>query len=113
MSTYLYGVVRRPGGGSRLSVDSLGTGVGSPPKAVRLVELHDLAAVVSTVAPDEVGEEAGARALRRDMTAHADVLGRVLDARTVLPSRFGIVLPDDRALIDRLLAPQHDVLLDA
>src|SRR3954471_23545511 len=108
MSTYLYGVIRRPGRDSRLTPESLGSGVGDPAKPVRLLAHDDLAAVVSTVGVDEVGDEAGVRALRRDMAAHAEVLARIAEVRTVLPSRFGIVLPDDQAVVRQFLAPQYD-----
>jgi hypothetical protein len=90
----------------------LGAGVGEPPRKVRLLTFRDIAAVVSSVDADHIGESAGAKALRRDMAAHTDVLNRVLDDRTVLPSRFGVVFPDDRTLVEELLAPQHDELLE-
>jgi hypothetical protein len=113
MSTYLYGVVRRPGRDSRLTPEALGPGVGDPAKPVRLLTHRDLAAVVSTVGADEVGDVAGVRALRRDMAAHAEVLSRVAEIRTVLPSRFGIVLPADEAVVETFLEPQYERLLDS
>jgi len=113
MSTYLYGVIRRPGRDSRLTPESLGSGVGDPAKRVRLLVRQELAALVSSVGADEVGDAAGVRALRRDMAAHADVLSRILEVRTVLPSRFGIVLPTDDAVIQTFLEPQQDRLLDS
>jgi hypothetical protein len=122
--TYLYGVVaRRPGTpsttGSRKGRAAAGAdewkklkGVGDGPAPVRRVEHGDVAAVVSDVDADAIGEAAGVRALRRDMAAHAEVLNGVFARRTVLPSRFGLVFPDDRALVDRFLAPRHDLLVD-
>src|SRR4051794_10099003 len=107
MSTYLYGVIRRPGRDSRLTSEALGSGVGDPAKRVRLLTHRELVAVVSTVGLDEVGDLAGVRALRRDMAAHADVLTRVAEVRTVLPSRFGIVLPTDDAVVDTFLESQY------
>lgn len=110
MSTYLYGVTRRPGRESRLTPARLGAGVGDPPKPVRLVPFERLAAAVSTIGSDEVGEQAGVRALRRDMAAHAGVLDRALTVRTVLPSRFGLIFPDDDALVDEFLEPHYSRL---
>src|SRR5687767_7655697 len=113
MSTYLYGIIRqsdrRP---KRPSSPPFGLGVGDPPRDVRLLTFRDVAAVVSNVDADQIGESAGVRALRRDMAAHTEVLSRVLEARAVLPARFGVVFPDDQTVVDELLAPQHDELLD-
>jgi hypothetical protein len=78
---YVYGVVR--GGERTFEVE----GVGSPPAQVRTVPVGELAAVVSD-APDDLGA-----AGRRDIEAHARVLGHVMETRTVVPFRFGTVLP--------------------
>ena len=112
MSTYLYGVIRRSGARSKLSPDVLGTGVGDPPASVELVLHGDLAAVTSDVDPDTLGDNAGARALRRDMAAHSQVLARVLDRVTVLPARFGVVFPDPTALVAGFLRPTHAQLMN-
>ena len=92
--------------------DTLGVGVGDPPKAVEIFPHRDLAAVVSNVATGEVGGS-DVRALRQDMKAHAAVLNRLVErgAPSVLPVRFGVVLPSAGALVDRLLEPQYSVLL--
>ena len=111
MSRYLYGVIRQPQPQSRLSGRVLGRGVGDPPVAVELVPHGDIAALVSSVDASHVGDAAGARALRRDMAAHSEVLKRVLEHVTVLPARFGLVFPADKAVINRFLAPEHDRLL--
>jgi len=47
------------------------------------------------------------------MAAHAAVLDRVLEARTVLPSRFGLIFPDDHALADEFLEPQYERLSES
>jgi len=112
MSTYMYGVICRPGTRSKLSRQVLGTGVGEPKSPVKLVDEGDLAAVVSPVEADEIGEAAGARALRRDMKAHSDVLARVFDHLTVLPARFGVVFPDEESLAREFLRPEHARLLE-
>lgn len=110
MSRYLYAVIRRPGLRTRLSDGVLGMGVGDPPARVELVPHGDLAAVTSRVDADQIDDDAGARALRRNMAAHSDVLARVLEHVTVLPARFGAVFPTDKVLIDEFLAPEHDRL---
>jgi hypothetical protein len=109
----LYGVIRRPGTRSKLSHDVLRTGVGNPAAPVEFVAHGQVAAVSSTVSPGEIGEAAGARALRRDMAAHSDVLARVLDHVTVLPARFGIIFPNVEVMLGAFLQPQHDHLLAA
>ncbi|MEA2708200.1 MAG: hypothetical protein QOF78_801 [Phycisphaerales bacterium] len=48
--------------------------------------------------------------MRRDMKAHAAALNRIAAKMTVLPVRFGVVLPDDRALISRFMTPQYERL---
>jgi hypothetical protein len=132
MPTYLYGIVRWPvpwgrSGKSRrakeragadadadpLGADPLGAGVGDPPKRVELLPHRDLAAVVSNVATGEVGG-ADVRALRQDMKAHSGVLNRLVElgAPSLLPVRFGVVLPTPEALAGRLLEPQYPLLLD-
>lgn len=109
MNVYLYGITRRPNG-SR--APDLGRGVGHPPAQVRLLGCGDLAAALSQVDDAQIGEAAGVRALRRDMTAHTDVLNRLMAVATVLPARFGIVLPDEQTLVNEVLQPHHQRLLD-
>ncbi len=111
MSTYLYGVIRRPGPRSKLTREALGTGVGEPPARVRMLEYRDIAAIVSTV-DGPIGYDASARALRRDMVAHSAVQSRIFNIRTILPARFGLMMPDDRTAREALLAPQYDQLLE-
>src|SRR3954454_2107410 len=111
MSTYLYGVIRRPGANSKLTAKTLGNGVGDPPARARMIEHRDLSAIVSTV-DGPIGTQAGAKVLRRDMAAHSALQSRVLAIRTILPARFGMVMPSDRAVIDGLLEPHYEQLLD-
>lgn len=122
MPTYLYGIVRWPvpwerpgpsrGTKSPAEAGPLGAGVGDPPKPVAVLRHRDLAAVVSNVATGEVGG-ADVRALRHDMKAHSGVLNRLIElgAPSVLPVRFGVVLPTPKALVERLLDPQYPVLV--
>lgn len=103
MSTYLYGVVRWPAPqGER----DLGTGIGQPPAAVRLLRHEAVAALASHAAVDDL-EAQGIRALRRDARAHAAVLNHVISRGSVLPFQFGVILPDDRAVIERILKPRY------
>jgi hypothetical protein len=64
------------------------TGVGDPPRPVRVIEANGLAAVVSD-APE------GLRPKRRDLLAHQHVLAEAGAVGCVLPMRFGSVAPDD------------------
>jgi hypothetical protein len=92
-SGYIYGVVRVP-----FSRDQdLGTGVGEPPAEVRLVAYREIGAAISTV--DAVVPPGGqVRGLRRDMSAHAAVLNRLMQLTTVLPARFGYSVGSREAL---------------
>lgn len=116
MSTYLYGVVRAAAAPSKTSNSSRKRGkaasglpkegVGNPPARLHTLVHKDLAAVVSDV-PDEYHAEAeGLRGMRRDMRAHAEVLNRLVETTTVLPFRFGVVLPDEQTVIERILEPR-------
>lgn len=125
MSTYLYGVMRAPPTpkGQRKStvkgarktkrvappppVPDFGHGVGDPPGEVRLLRHGPVAALVSDVLVDDM-ESQGVRALRHDMKAHAAVLNAAVRHVTVLPFRFGILMPDDDWVIARVLAPQAE-----
>lgn len=102
MGTYVYGVVRSS---ADRSPARLQPGVGDPPSRVDLIRHRSIAALVS-----HIGEEAGAqspRNLRRDMKAHAAVLNEVVTRETVLPFRFGVILPTDQLVISRLLEPHY------
>src|SRR4051812_9722332 len=118
MSTYLYGIVRAPA--TKVASSSKGkgkprgwgTGVGDPATPIYAAVIDDLAALVSEVKESDVGEAAGIRPLRRDMAAHADLLNRVIVDTTVLPVRFGVVLPNEDALFDQILDPQYGQLME-
>jgi gas vesicle protein GvpL/GvpF len=64
---------------------------------LRLVVHGPLAAVVSTL-PD-----AGVDGTAENITAHAEIVERLSGERTTLPVRFGVVVDDDEAVVDRLL----------
>jgi hypothetical protein len=94
---YVYGVVR--GDGTAPAVEGI---AGAP---LELVGAGEVAALTS-VAPGEY-LEAG----REDLLAHSRVLEATLEHGTVLPMRFGVVVPDDQTLRDRLLEGHREELL--
>lgn len=75
------------------------TGVGRPPSEPYAVAVGDVAAVVSE-APERL------RARRRDLQAHQSVLLTLAAHGPVLPTRFGVVLPDTRTVRARMEAGQ-------
>ncbi|MEU6280289.1 GvpL/GvpF family gas vesicle protein [Streptomyces sp. NPDC047028] len=87
MSTYVYGITAR----SHPALPEGMTGVGEPPRPVRVLTAGELAAVVSD-APE------GLRPKRRDLLAHQNVLAEAGVAGCVLPMRFGSVAPSDDAV---------------
>lgn len=103
MATYLYGVVRRPKGEG-----PKGTGVGSPPGQLRLVEYENIAALVSGTGGPETESEG--RALRRDLRVHEEVVRNAMELGPVLPVSFGTIFDDDDQLIDELLDPNLEEL---
>ena len=97
MDAYVYGVVAG-GGGAAPSAD------GVDGQRVELVERGALAALVSDAPSVPV------KANRRNLTAHAEVLGAVVAERCVLPMQFGVVLPDRDAVGDELLGAHAERL---
>ncbi|MBV2355507.1 GvpL/GvpF family gas vesicle protein [Streptomyces sp. J2-1] len=87
MSTYVYGITSR----SHPALPEGMSGVGEPPRPVRLLTSGELTAVVSD-APE------GLRPKRRDLLAHQNVLAETGAGGCVLPMRFGNVAPDDAAV---------------
>ncbi|MGP3988794.1 GvpL/GvpF family gas vesicle protein [Streptomyces sp. 3N207] len=100
MSTYVYGITRTPAPPLR---DGL-TGVGEPPRAVRVLERDGLVAVVSD-APDDL------RPKRRELLAHQQVLAEANAERVVLPMRFGSVSEDD-ATVGEVLVERAEHFLE-
>src|SRR5690349_8624706 len=94
--TYVYGVLRDGSSPSLpAGIDGLQT---------RLLRADGLAAVVGGVRRVPV------RPSRRNLEAHTDVLAAAMDADTVLPMRFGVVLPRDGDVVDELLRGARDAL---
>jgi hypothetical protein len=94
---YVYGVVRA-GKGSWPKLEGIHGEPVSPVHADRL------AALTSDV-PDEF-LEAG----REELLTHSRVLEQALEKGTVLPMRFGVVLPDERSVREELLVPHSEEL---
>lgn len=96
---YVYGVL--PAGartGDRVTSASLGG-------TVRTVEAGPLAALVEEI-DDE--RELGTR---EDLVAHSEVLNEVAGSTTLVPLRFGTVLPDTEAVTEELLSLRREELL--
>ena len=94
---YVYGIVS-----SGASVSPPAAGVAGA--ATRLVEGNGLAAVVSTVPGERL------RVRRRDLHAHLHALEEVFDQTTVVPCRFGTVLPSEADVRQQLLEARGDEL---
>ncbi|RCG27488.1 gas vesicle protein [Streptomyces diacarni] len=92
MSTYVYGIARTPAPPFHGDL----TGVGDPPRPVRVVEREGLVALVSD-APDDLKPK------RRELLAHQQVLAQASAERPVLPMRFGSLSEDDDTVGDVLL----------
>lgn len=90
LEKYLYGVVRPGFALPRCK------GIGG--RRLRLVDGDEVAAIVSDVDPP-------VRAGKSELSTHAAVLQKALDGGTVLPMRFGVVMPDEDAVRDELLDP--------
>ncbi|CAM5675520.1 hypothetical protein SBADM41S_11610 [Streptomyces badius] len=87
---YVYAVV-----GEGIELPAGAGGVGDPPAVLRVIGTGRIAAVVSD-APARL------RARRRDLLAHQDLLMDLADSGPVLPMRFGMVAPDEDALLAQL-----------
>jgi len=98
-AVYVYGVVAA-------DADEAGTEGVSGAQVERVVSGR-LAALVSRL-PEE-----GLRMRRRDLQAHLAVLERAFERTTVVPCRFGMVLPDEDAVRRELLDARRDELARA
>ena len=96
---YVYGVIRP----TRKAAPRV-RGIGR--KQVRIVRADGIGALTSDVPAEDL--EAG----REELLAHARVLEKSLDHGTVLPMRFGVVLPSESAVRDQLLEPHRRELED-
>lgn len=94
MTTYVYGIAR----GERTGLPDGLTGVGDPPRPVRVLGEDGLCAVVSDC-PEQL------RPKRRDLLAHQQVLAEVGKRSAVLPLRFGSVSDSDEKV--RAVLAEH------
>lgn len=90
-ATYVYGVVRAD---AAPAMDAVGVARQAP---VRIVKSGGLAAMVSDV------DEGFVEATREDLDRHMALLQQAAVSSTVIPLRFGTVLPDDDAVERELL----------
>lgn len=99
---YVFGIVP-----ADVELDPDVTGMGDPPAPVELVRHGDIAAMVSEIDVD--------RPLGRpeDLMTHQRLLDATVTEVPVLPARFGAVVADTDAVVEELLAPNHDELLAA
>jgi hypothetical protein len=96
VSLLVHGIVRAGDGGAVSSVAEEG---------VDVVVQGDVAAVASEVEGEEV------LPTRAELLRHTRVLEALAEERTVLPMRFGIVVPDDQTLREGFLASREADLL--
>lgn len=93
---YVYGVIRAEASPPE------GSGIGDEP--VGVVAHGGVAALTSDVPVDFT--EAG----REELLTHSRVLEEAMRGAVVLPMSFGVVLPDERTVRERLLEPYGDEL---
>lgn len=99
---YVYGLVP-----ADVEVKEDATGIGSPPRPLKIVHHEDVAALVSEIDPDTpLGSS-------DDLRAHAAVLDSTATVAPVLPLRFGAVLTDTDAVVAELLEPYRDEFHEA
>jgi Gas vesicle synthesis protein GvpL/GvpF len=96
--TYVYGIVR-----AGIPMPSPPAGIEGRPVAT--IERPPLAALVSDAPAGPV------KASRKNLMAHSNVLQQVVAERTVLPMRFGVVMPSAEAAEDELLTDHQEDLV--
>ncbi len=94
-ATYVYAVV--------------GSGADGPLPSAADLRLVTHGAVAAVVGPAPEGDRAAGI---DSVKAHADVVNRVSADRTTLPVQVGLVLDDDRQVVERVLEPHADRLTD-
>jgi hypothetical protein len=94
---YLYGVIRAD---ALAPLEKTGVlGAGDAVLAVR----HGAVCALGSPAPVDGGRET--------LVRHADLVQRVFDQTTILPARYGVVLPDAEGVVAKLLGPYHEHLV--
>jgi hypothetical protein len=81
------------------------TGNGIGRRRLRTVTAGEVAAIVSDAPAGEI------QADREDLMAHSRVVEKALGRASVLPMRFGVVMPDADSVREQLLEEFHDELL--
>jgi len=97
VACYVYGIVPED---VEISPDAMG--VGDPPGRIQLVRHGEVAALISDVNVDRPLGRA------QDLVAHEQLLDDAAAEVPVLPLRFGAVLTTPEAVVEELLAPNHD-----
>jgi hypothetical protein len=90
---YVYGIVR-----AQEAPQVVAPAVFESDNPILSLAAAPFVALVSRIAIREVD------ATRRNMLAHARVIERAMDTATVLPMRFGMIVPDEESLRQRLRA---------
>lgn len=96
MELYVYGIVREQASAPDVR--------GMDDADVRIVRTDGLGALVSEVAQDID------RPSRANLQAHESVLEAALADTTVLPFKFGHIVPDDETVVQEVLTPNADQL---
>jgi gas vesicle protein GvpL/GvpF len=99
VETYVYGVLL----GDTAKVAST-PGVGPYKAPLRTVTHGSLCAVVSDVPSGDLA------ATREDLFRHTEILQSLMHGTTLLPMRFGTIMPDDDTVVSRLLDARSDEL---
>jgi hypothetical protein len=99
-NTYVYAVIPADDANGWPEMPGI-EGASSP---ARTIVEGDLAAVVSDLAPDRTPGRPD------EVDTHRRILNEAIERGTTIPMRFGIVLPDDDAVRERLLARHADEL---
>jgi Gas vesicle synthesis protein GvpL/GvpF len=94
---YVYGIVP-----ADVEIEPDASGVGNPPGEISTVAHGEIAALVSSIATDEV------LGRPEDLEAHAALLDGAAAEVPVLPMTFGGVLSGPEQVTEELLIPHHD-----
>ena len=88
--------------GERITLSKPGVDEAAGPPYV--VETGEVGALVNRISRLPIA------ATRENLAAHADVLADVVARATVLPMRFGVVMPSEEVVREELLGARHDEL---
>jgi hypothetical protein len=98
-NTYVYGVLRADAA-PRVEL----SGVGDPPGPVHAVSSGRLTALVSDLPAHSLS------ARRSDLRRHMDVVRQAAESSTIVPLRFGTVMPHEEAVVTDLLEGRREEL---